>query len=137
MRFADRELIAVELRQLGGEAEELLHADGEVGAVEQCAAAPLGESLHFVELGVPAGGADDDAAAEREHSAHVFNRRFGGGEVDHHVHAGEVGRGERGGVVVFIDVEGAHAVAALAGHLGDERTGFSFTQERGRAWVGC
>ncbi len=79
-------------------------------------------------MGVPASGADDDAAAEREHRAHVFDRCLRGGEVDDHIDAGEIGRGERGGVLVLVDVEGAHAVAALARHLGDERTGFSFAQ---------
>ena len=75
---------------------------------------------------VPAGGADDDAAAQRQHGAHVFDRGFGSGEVDDHVDAGKVGRGERGGVLVFVDVEGAHAVAALARDFRDERAGFSF-----------
>ena len=74
---------------------------------------------------VPAGGADDDAAAERQHGAHVFDGGFGSGEVDDHVDTGEIGRGERRGVLVFVDVERAHAVAALARDLGDEAAGFS------------
>ena len=77
---------------------------------------------------VPAGGADDDAAAEGEHGAHVFDGGFGSGEVDDHVDAGEVGSGEGGGVLVFVDVEGAHAVAALARDFGDEGAGFSFAE---------
>ena len=87
--FADGELVAVELGQLGGEAEELLHADGEVGAVEEGAAAALSEGLHLGEMRVPAGGADDDAAAEGEDGAHVFDGGLGGGEVDDDVDAGE------------------------------------------------
>jgi hypothetical protein len=79
-----------------------LHADGEVGSVEQRAAALDGQGLHLVEMRVPAGGADDDAAAEGEDGAHVFNRGLGGGEVDDHVHAGQIGRGERGGVLVLV-----------------------------------
>ncbi len=87
--FADGELIAVELGQLGGEAEELLHADGEVGAVEERAAAMFWRGTSSRQLGIPAGGADDDAAAESEHSAHVFKRSLGGGEVDDDVDAGK------------------------------------------------
>jgi hypothetical protein len=33
-------------------------------------------------------------------------------------------------VLVLIDVESAYAMAALAGYLGDERTGFSFAQNQ-------
>ena len=38
-------VVALELSQLGSEAEELLHADGEVGAVEQPAAAPMARAF--------------------------------------------------------------------------------------------
>ena len=89
--FVDGEAVAFELGELGGEAEELLHADGEVGAVEEAAAALDGQGLHLGEVRVPAGGADDDAAAEGEHGAHVFNGGFGSGEVDDDVDAGQIG----------------------------------------------
>jgi hypothetical protein len=102
-----------------------LHADGEVGSVEQRAASFFGESFHLVEMRVPAGGADDDAAAQGEDGAHVFDRGFGSGEVDDRVHAGQVGSGERGGVLIFSNVERADAVAAFASDLGDEASGFS------------
>jgi len=38
---------------------------------------------------VPAGGADDDAAAEGEHGAHVLDCGFGVGEVDDRVDASQ------------------------------------------------
>src|SRR5580658_4945245 len=128
MGLGDGEGVAVKPGQLGGEAEELLHADREVGSVEQGAAALVGERLHLIEVGVPAGGADDDAAAYGEHGAHVFNCGFWGGEVDDHVDAGQAGRGERGGVLVLCDFEGAYAVAAFTRDLGDETAGFSLAE---------
>jgi len=126
MGFVDRECVALKAGQLGGEAEELLHADGEVGAIEKRAAL-LCEGLQLVEVFVPAGGADDDAAAERKHGADVFKGCAGSGEVDDDIDAGEVGRGEGGGVLVFRDVERAHTVAALARDIRDQTSCFSFT----------
>ena len=89
MRLADGELVAFELRELGGEAEELLHADGEVGAVEQAAAAAMAMAFISVKMRVPAGSADHDAASERENGAHIFDRGIGSGEIDDGVDAGE------------------------------------------------
>ena len=74
---------------------------------------------------VPAGGAHDDAAAQGEHGAHVLDRGFGSGEVDDHVHPRQVGRGERGGVLVLGNIERADAVAAFAGDLGYQAAGLS------------
>ena len=44
-----------------------------------------------------------------------------------------VGRGERGGVLIFVDVECAHAVAAFACDFGDERAGLSFAENEEQA----
>ena len=122
--FGDGEAVAFQFGQIGGEAEELLHAHGEVGSVEQRAAL-LRLGPHLLQVRVPAGGADDDAAAQSQHGAHVLDRGLGSREVDDHVHAGQVGRGERGGVLVLGDVERADAVAALAGDLGGQAAGLS------------
>ena len=45
--LADGELVAFEFGELGGESEELLHSHGEIGAVEQPAAATLRDGLHL------------------------------------------------------------------------------------------
>src|SRR6185437_1681563 len=129
VRFADRERVAIEPRQFGGEAEHLLHADGKVRPIEQGTAASMRQFLHRVQVRIPAGGADHDAAAEGQHGVHVFHGRVGGGEVDDGIDAGEGGGGERGGTAVFMDLEGAHAVAAFAGDFSDERAGFAFTED--------
>ncbi len=81
--------------------------------------------LDFFKMGVPAGGSHHDAAAQRQHGAHVLYRGLGGGEVDDRVHAGQGGGGEGGGVFIFCNVERADVVAAFTGHLGDEASGFS------------
>ncbi len=127
MGFVDGEPVAVKLGQVRSQPEQLLHADGKIGAVEKSAAA-LGERLHVVELRVPARGAHHDAPAQRQHGAHIFNGRFGGGEVDHHIDAGESGRRQRRCAAVLVDVEGAHAVAALARHFRHQSAGFSLSQ---------
>jgi hypothetical protein len=85
------------------------------------------KGLHLVQVLVPAGSADNNAAAESEHGAHVFQSRFGGGEVDHRVDLRKIRRSESRGVRVLVDVEGADGMAALAGHLGDQTSGFSLT----------
>ena len=64
-----------------------------------------------------------------QHGAHVFDGGFGGGEVDDDVDAGERGRGKRSGVGVLVNVHGAHAVAALAGDFGHQRTGLSHSED--------
>ena len=121
----DGKVVTFQLRQIGGQAEELLHAQGEVGAVEQRPAL-LRQGLHFVEMVVPSSGADDDAAAQAEDGAHVFESRRGGCEVDDHIHAAEIGGGKRGGVLVLVHVKSAHGMTALTGHIGNETPGFSF-----------
>ena len=133
MGFGDGELVTVEFGQLGGEAEEFLHADGEVGSVEERSAL-LRFGLHFRQLGVPAGSADDDASSDGEDGAHVFDCRFWGGEVNDCVDAGEGGSGESGGVEVFREIENADAVASARGPPGRQASRFCLCQERGRAW---
>ena len=98
------EAVAVELGEGRSKAEELLHADREVGAVEQGAVVGV-QALERVEVGVPAGGADDDAAAGTEHGRDVFDGSLGGCEVDDGIDRGEALGGECGGVLVFCNVE--------------------------------
>src|SRR5450631_2007189 len=119
VRLADGEFVALELCQFSGKAKEFLHADGEVGAIEQPGLTTNGEGSHFVDLRIPAGGTDNDSASEREHGAHVFNGGFGSSEVDDDIYAGEHGPGERRCALVFSDVKSAHAVPAFASDLGD------------------
>ncbi len=69
--LADGEFVAFELGNWGGETEERLHADGEVGAVEQSAAlVRLG--FQAFKLRVPAGGADNDARAQSQPPPEYF-----------------------------------------------------------------
>src|ERR1700722_3652242 len=89
----------------------------------------MGEGFELVELFVPAGGADDDAAAECEHGAHVFDCGGGVGEVDDHIDAGDKRAGDGGGAAVFSQIEDAHAVAALAGDFRYQSAGFSFAED--------
>jgi hypothetical protein len=81
----------------------------------------------IVEMLVPAGGADHDAAAEGEDGADVFNRGFGA------VKSTTTSTPARLGAVSARrarsrDVERADAVAALARDFGDEAAGFSFAE---------
>ena len=85
------------------------------------------QRFHFFQMLVPAGGADNYSSAEGEDGANIFDSGFGSGKVDDRIDVGKVGRGECGCMLVFVDVEGANRVAALAGYLGDQAAGFSFT----------
>ena len=129
MGFGDGKLIAFEFGQFASQAKELLHADREVGAVEQACLPADGERLHLVDMCVPAGGADDDAAAQRKDSADVGHGSFRGGEIDHDVDAGQRRPGDGGRVMVFPGVEYADAMAALARDLSYKRSGFSFAED--------
>src|ERR1017187_3360306 len=117
VRFVDGEAVTVELGELCCQTEELLHADGKICAVQKAAAAFCGQRFQLAKLRVPAGGSDYDAAAQGQDGAHVLYRCFGRGEVDDYVYACEIRRGQRRGVLVFVDIERAHAVAAFASHL--------------------
>ncbi len=97
---------------------------------KQPAAALRGQRLHLVELRVPARGAHHDAPAQRQHRAHIFNGRLGRREVHNHIHAGQVRRRQRRRVRILVDIERAHAVAALPRHLGHQRAGLSFAQNQ-------
>ena len=74
---------------------------------------------------LPAGGADDDAAAAGKHSGHILDGGLGSGEVDDRVDAGQRSGSESGGALVLVDVEGGNGVATLAGYLSDQAAGFS------------
>ena len=84
--------------------------------------------LHVGELRVPSSSPDDDVAAQRQHRADVFDGRFRSGEVDDNIDAGQVGSRQRRGMRIVVDVERAHAVAALPRHLGHQAAGFSLAQ---------
>jgi hypothetical protein len=129
MRFADGEGVAFQLGEFRSEAEELLHADGKIGSVEQRSAALDCQRLHVRQVRVPAGSANDDGAAQGQDSAHVFKGCFRIGEVDDYVDAGQVGAVESGGCLIFMDVERAHAVAPFASHLRDQTAGFPFAED--------
>src|ERR1017187_2137168 len=105
VRLGDGEGIAVQFRQVSGEAEELLHANGKVGSVKQCASALTGERLHRVQVRVPAGGADNDAATAAQHSCHILDSGLGSGEVDARVDISERGGSESGSPAILVDVE--------------------------------
>jgi len=91
MGFSDGKGVAFQPCEFRSEAEELLHSDGEVGSIKQCSTR-LMASLHVSQMGVPAGGADDNAAAEGQDGAHILNGSFRVCEVDDHVDAGSAER---------------------------------------------
>ncbi len=130
VRLVDGELVAFELCQLRRQLKELLHADGKIRSVQQPAAALRGECLHLIQLRVPARRAHNDAAAKRQHRAHVFNCRLGRREVHNHIDAGQIRRSQCRGMRILVDIERAHAVAALSRHFGDQRAGLSFAQHK-------
>ena len=127
MRLVDREPVALELGQLRRQLEELLHADGKIRAIEK-GSALLRFGLEFGKMRVPPRSSYHNAPTQGQHGADILNSRFGSCEVDDDIDTGQVRSRERRGMRVFVDVEGAHAVAALARHFGDERAGFSFAQ---------
>ncbi len=79
-------------------------------------------------MAVPAGGSYDDAGAEGEDGANVFNCSFGSGEVDDDVDAGEIRCGKRRSVLILVDVKCADAMAAFTRDFSDEAAGFSFAE---------
>ena len=66
-----------------------------------------------------------------EHGAHIFNGRFGSSEVHHHINAGEIRAPSSADACSFsVMSSGAHLVAPLARHLGNERAGFPFAKHQ-------
>src|SRR4051812_17053787 len=86
VRFADRELVALDAGQLSGEAKKFLHAHREICAVEQAAPTPLRDSPEFRQMGVPASGANYNPAAKCKDRSDVFNRGTRGSEIDDYVY---------------------------------------------------
>uniref|UniRef100_E6QHL0 Uncharacterized protein n=1 Tax=mine drainage metagenome TaxID=410659 RepID=E6QHL0_9ZZZZ len=117
--FGDGEAVLLESGKLCGELEEFLDAEREVGAVEQGSAFAVGEGFHVGQLVIPASGADDDARAECEARAHVFEGGLWVGEVNDNVDGGKRGRGKRASTGILFPVEDAYRVAAFASDLGD------------------
>ena len=119
-----------ELCQLCRHLKELLHADGEIRSVQQSAAALRRERLHLIQLCVPAGRAHNDAAADGQHRANVFNRRLGRCEVHNNIHARQGRCSQCRRVRILVDIERAHAMAALARYFSDKRAGLSLAQHK-------
>src|SRR6266568_20941 len=88
------------------------------------------DSFHLCNLRIPPGGANNDAATERQDGAHVFYRRLRRREVDDHIDAGQHGSRKRRGALIFCNVERPHAMAAFASDLSDQASGFSFSQHQ-------
>src|ERR1017187_6656337 len=106
--LGDGELVAFQSSQVGRETKKLLYANGKVCAVEK-ASTLLRLGLQFFQMAIPTGSANHDTPAECQYRANIFYSGFGSGEVDHNVHTRQGGRGNRGGVLVFSDVECPHA----------------------------
>ena len=81
-------------------------------------------------MSVPSGSPDHDVPAQRQHRANVFDGRFRSSEVDDNIDARQVRSRQRRGMRIVVDVERAHAVAALPRHLGHQASGFSLAQNK-------
>ena len=76
-------------------------------------------------LVVPAGGSDDEVLLGADAGFGVGDDRSGRGEVDGHVEGGKKSGSEGAGIRVFVDIQGADMVPALARHFRHQRSGFA------------
>ena len=108
-----------------GNLEEQVHADGEIRSVKE---AGLGRKHHFAQarhLVVPAGGSDDKVLFCADAGFSVGDDRSGRGEVDGHIERGKESGSQGAGIRVFVDVQGADMMPALARHFRHQRSGFA------------
>ena len=73
-----------------GDVEEEIHADGEVGGVEESGSALFDQVADVVQMVVPAGGADDHVLACFYAGSDVVDDAVGGGEIDNRVDVAEL-----------------------------------------------
>jgi hypothetical protein len=90
--------------ELPGGAEEEVHTDGEVGAMEQ-RSTPFPYQLGYSRQRFgPAGGAGDGGNAEVDQAPKVRDHRVGTGELDRNLRSGEPVRSQRPATGVFQSV---------------------------------
>ena len=130
--LGDGEVVAGVLERGGhvfGELEHHLHADGEVGAVEQ--AAPRRSARAFMSGSLsyqPVVPMTIFAPVARQ-ARMLVTTASGVVKSMTDVEAGDEGRGEGGGVLVFGGVEDVDAVAALGGDFCDELAGLADSED--------